>query len=114
MAMVLAGPYDERIPENAEGWTTPARRRPNANRPPSFVTTDTGTFVIPIVVTAVDPASAHTRAEARRKSERRSLLFEAITTALGLRPRRYPQSSQSRLETAVANVRSDFRDRAGH
>lgn len=56
-------------------------------------------------------AGAHAQA-VRRARERRSVIFDAVVTALGLKPRRYPQTPEGRLERALNNIAAD-RDRGG-
>lgn len=51
------------------------------------------------------------RAASRRRHERRRVVIDAVFTALGVKPRRYPQTLEERLERALANVACDRGDR---
>jgi hypothetical protein len=115
MATVLVenSPYD--TPFGPRGWSGPARRRPTSPGHSFYIAS-----TIEVASDELRKRRPDSRAnavalarDARRAQERRSLVFDAVLTALGVKPRRYPQTPEERLERSLRNVARD-RDRAGH
>lgn len=96
------------------GWSRPARRQP-APRGHSFYVESLTEDVIRRRPARAQGRTARTTAQVkvdRRSRERRRVIFDAVFTALGVKPRGYPQTPEGRLGRALSNVASD-RHRGG-